>query len=326
MTLTPNHAFVLASGVSALHVAAAGSDIVIDTTYEAGHFFATPTLANGKKLRLLLDTGGGSRPTNWVNEIQASSVQLTPTTHCRWNNQEFQLAQPKYSGVGLPDLGGDCSGIVITDNGGARKADGQLVPQYFVRGVWTFDYPGKRVVLHKGAFKASAPATSLFLGLKEDGEKMGWPRVTITIQGGQQLDMLLDTGATSHLTKEGKNATHAETTSDGIGVASYITASMFEAWKKAHPDWVVVENGDDLLGQRLVMPIIRVPEIQLDEWKVGPVWFTRRPDSAFHDMMAELMDLKPEGAVGGNAFSSMRVTIDYPRQTVWFECLKDCRK
>ena len=42
MTLTAFHAFVLPSGVSVLHVAAAGSDILINTTYEAGHSFATP--------------------------------------------------------------------------------------------------------------------------------------------------------------------------------------------------------------------------------------------------------------------------------------------
>ncbi len=77
------------------------SDVVIKTKYEAGHFYATPTLQNGKNLRLLLDTGGGSRPTNWVNEVQASSVGLTATAHCKWNNQNFDLAQPKYQGVGL---------------------------------------------------------------------------------------------------------------------------------------------------------------------------------------------------------------------------------
>ena len=101
---------------------------------------------------------------------------------------------------------------------------------------------------------------------------------------------------------------------------------MFDAWRKAHPDWLVVENGDDLFGQRNAMAIIRVPEIQFDGWKVGPVWFTRRPDKAFHEMMASLMDLKPEGAVGANALSSFRVTLDYANETVWFECVKDCRK
>src|ERR1700753_1165991 len=118
-----------ACGFVALRVAAGAGNVVIDTTYEAGHFYATPTLANGKKLRLLLDTGGGTRPTNWINEIQAKSGGLAPSAHCKWNGQYFNLAQPKYRGAGLPDLGGDCAGLVITDDGGATSTDGQLVPQ-----------------------------------------------------------------------------------------------------------------------------------------------------------------------------------------------------
>ena len=32
---------------------------VLPTTYEAGHFYATPETMQGQRLRLLVDTGGG---------------------------------------------------------------------------------------------------------------------------------------------------------------------------------------------------------------------------------------------------------------------------
>jgi hypothetical protein len=310
----------------------AASDIVLETTYEAGHFYATHTLSNGKQLRMIMDTGGGGFPSNWMPQAVASSVGLEADADCSFDGQKYKLARPHFQSTGLPDLGGDCTGIVIVDDkpedSDPYKAFGQIVPAYFIKGVWTFDYPAKRVVLHTGEFQPAATATHFPLGLKSvaDGKKVGWPRITITVQGGQQLDMLLDTGATSRLTDDGEKATHAERMPDRVGVASYISASIFDAWHKQHPEWLVVENGDDLIGPGSVMPIIRVPEVKLGGWKVGPVWFTRRPDDAFHKMMASLMDVKPEGAIGANAFSSMRVTLDYPHETVWFECMRECRR
>ncbi|OOG43667.1 hypothetical protein [Rhodanobacter sp. C05] len=150
----------------------------------------------------------------------------------------------------------------------------------------------------------------------------GWPRIALTVDG-QALDMLLDTGATAHPTAEGLKASGISTTTEGIGVTSYITKSTMDVWRKKHPDWMVIEQGDDLIPQK-VFPIIRVPKVQIAGWEVGPVWFTERPDSAFHDMMASLMDRPPEGAVGANILEHFRMTIDYPHRDAWFECVSDC--
>ncbi|GBR00849.1 hypothetical protein GLI01_24510 [Gluconacetobacter liquefaciens] len=51
----------------------------------------------------------------------------------------------------------------------------------------------------------------------------------------------------------------------------------------------------------------------------GPEWFTQRPDDASHCMIAQRMDLPPEGAVGGNVFENVRMTLDgpYARAAAW---------
>jgi hypothetical protein len=56
-------------------VASAQAATVVPTVYEAGHFFATPTLANGQVLRLLVDTGGGGI-NYWLQESTAARLGL----------------------------------------------------------------------------------------------------------------------------------------------------------------------------------------------------------------------------------------------------------
>ena len=66
-------------------------------------------------------------------------------------------------------------------------------------------------------------------------------------------------------------------------------------------------------------PMIRVPSVKVGGWEVGPVWFTRRADKNFHEFMSRFMDQTIEGALGGNALRSFRLTVDYPGAVAYFE-------
>jgi hypothetical protein len=66
------------------------------------------------------------------------------------------------------------------------------------------------------------------------------------------------------------------------------------------------------------MSMIEVPEVRIAGQSVGPVWFTQRPDAAFHDFMAQWMDRPVDGALGGSAFRFFRMTVDYPRARASF--------
>lgn len=318
-------AFLALPVLGQVNTSAATTDVVMPTTYESGHFYATPVLDNGKAMRMLLDTGGGPQPGYWINQIQADAMSLTADDSCEMDGQTFALAHPRFRpGEGMPVFPGPCHGVIILPADAGTEASGQLVPFYFSHGVWTYDYPGRKVTLRANGSlpPGNAHKTRLGFRVSPSGFVFGWPRIVLTVDG-QALDMLLDTGATAHPTPEGLKASGISTTSEGIGVTSYITKSTMDAWRKKHPDWTVIEQGDDL-NPRKVSPIIRVPKVRIAGWEVGPVWFTERPDSAFHDMMASMMDRPPEGAVGANIFEHFRMTIDYPHRNAWFECLVGC--
>lgn len=317
-------AILALSVMTKVDAGAATKDVVIPTIYESGHFYAAPVLDNGKAMRMVLDTGGGTQPSYWINKIQADALSLTADDSCEMDGQTFALAHPRFRpGEGIPDFPGPCHGVVILPASDGAEANGQLVPLYFSHGVWTFDYPGRKVTLRaQGVLQPTgAHKTALGFRVSPSGFVLGWPRIVLTVDG-QALDMLLDTGATAHPTPAGLKTSGISTTS-GFGVTSYITKSTMDVWRKKHPDWTVIEQGDDLFPQK-VFPVIRVPEVQIAGWEVGPVWFTERPDSAFHSMMASLMDRPPEGAVGANILEHFRVTIDYPHKDAWFECVSGC--
>lgn len=78
------------------------------------------------------------------------------------------------------------------------------------------------------------------------------------------------------------------------------------------------------LARRFKASIIEVPSLEIAGCSVGPVRFTEWPDDAFHRMMAEIMDKPPAGTVGGNALDHFVMTVDYPRATAWFTCVRGC--
>jgi hypothetical protein len=210
-------------------------------------------------------------------------------------------------------------------NGGSYDADGQLGAGYLPGRVWTFDYPAQRLTLESAGWHPDPASHPTALGFPRNAKgelASGFPRITIRVDG-QPLDMLLDTGATAHPTAAGAKASGTPTVG-GYGVTSYITASMLEHWHRAHPDWRVVDKGDDLFGAQRATRLIEVPRVWVAGWSAGPVWFTERPDRAFHVFMSSMMDKQVEGAVGGNVLGHFAMTIDYPDAKAYFRCVTGC--
>lgn len=93
------------------------------------------------------------------------------------------------------------------------------------------------------------------------------------------------------------------------------TASTFEKWRTRHVDWRAIEQAEVTTGEAM----IEVPEITVAGHRVGPVWFTRRSDTNFHEFMSSFMDKRVDGALGGNALRFFRITVDYPNGVAVFE-------
>jgi len=187
---------------------------------------------------------------------------------------------------------------------------------WFAGHVFTFDYAKRRLVLRPdGDVPSVAAEHRIAVGFQRDDTgavAVPYGRIQITVDG-TVLDMLLDTGATVVLTEAaraalGGAATHRAT--------SFIIASVFERWHEAHPEWRVIEAADQTSEGE---PMIEVPRVPIAGYEVGPVWFTRRPDSAFHEFMAQYMDKPSDGAFGGSGLRYLRVTVDWTRGVAAFE-------
>lgn len=302
---------------------------VLPTIYEAGHFFAVPETRDGQRLKLLVDTGGGGYGgMYWISTSAAQRLHLKSIA-CTADGQHPTLAQlPDYQiGLGLPPPGNaPCGAALLVFPQAGTNYDGQLGAGYLPGRTWTFDYPAHRLTLEGDSWQPNAVAHRSPLGFPHNADgtpSSGFARITIRVDN-QPLDMLLDTGASSYPTPDAARISGTPTV-EGEGVTSYITTGTFERWHKAHPDWRVVENADEKVAARPLKRIIEVPEVEIANWSVGPVWFTEQPDKAFHQYMAQMMDKPTEGAVGGNVFRHFVMTIDYPHEAAYFRCVSGCK-
>ena len=202
--------------------------------------------------------------------------------------------------------------------------DGILGAGYMPHFVWTFDYPAKILRIESDDWKPAAEAHPAKLGFQRNdrgGMASGMPRITLTIDG-QPLDMLLDTGATAFPTQKGIQAAGTDVV-HGVGTTSYVTTSVMNRWHQQHPSWRMVEDGDEFEGSK--SRLIEVPKVQIAGWLIGPVWFTERADTNFgSNGISQYTDEDVHGAAGANLFRYFSMTLDYPRETAWFKCVRHC--
>lgn len=294
-----------------------GAPVEIPADFAGGRVIVHVVTAAGDTLRFFTDTGGGTamiyphavaRLGLVVDSVEADGERTAVV--------DFPPLPP---GSAFPLPGGYFAGRLLvfppqpTIHGGE---DGMLGRVWFADRVWTFDHPAGRLLLRApGDVPAADPAHVVPLGFRVDGRgerTMHFPRIRVEVDG-DSLDLLYDSGATLALT----DSAHAALADGGPAIrgTSFITASVFDRWRDRHPDWRVVEGAERGTG----MSIIQVPRVSIAGWEVGPVWFTRRPDRAFHEYMSQWMDRRVEGALGGSALAYFRVTVDYPGAVAVFE-------
>ena len=131
--------------------------------------------------------------------------------------------------------------------------------------------------------------------------------------------MLLDTGATAKPSAAGEHATGTPTV-HGYGVTSYAPRSLIDRWHVRHPDWPLVEDGDALIPH---MRVIRVPEVQIANWSLGPIWFTERADRNIEGL-GKYMSGPVQGSAGANIYQHFVMTVDYHDGKLYLACVTDC--
>ena len=297
-----------------------GKPLSLPVSYEEHRFYVQPVTKDGVTLKFYTDTGGGLFILREVAE----------RLHCSINNVGGEGANAFYL-TSLPAFKPEAAVPLPLSREGrlpvwapsAKERDtespdyaGMLGQEWFAGRVWTFDYPHHQLFMRaSGDLPKQDAAHRVTLGFKSDetGKRaLNFPRIQVTIDG-ESLDLLFDTGAMTKLSDTALNALKDQRAA--VRATSFITTSIFEKWRKAHPDWRVIESADLPLNE----PMIEVPAVTLGGYTVGPVWFTRRADKNFHEFMSRFMDKRVEGAIGGNALRHFQVTVDYPQAIAIFE-------
>ncbi len=195
--------------------------------------------------------------------------------------------------------------------------DGFLGGRWFGDKVWEFDYHQQRLTILDSfevvEGKEWHPVRLGFQVNEQGARTMHFPRMQIEVDG-RAIDVLLDTGATATLTESSGNR-FEKAVGTAIGT-SFITQTIFDQWKSSHPEWETLQNADVVRNQLFSM--IEVPQITVGGQRVGPVWFTARPDSAFVEYMSSMMDEIVYGALGGSGLRYFRVVVDYPNSAAYF--------
>jgi hypothetical protein len=292
---------------------------VLPTEFVADRIHVTPVMADGRRLRLYTDSGGGTQML-WEGAVRRLGLPTSPVVLGK--EQVVMTPIPVWrsdasipSPLAIHQSAELQNHYLVMPDQGFHDGDGFLGQGWFGGRVWTFDYPGRRLLLrHGGDLPPHAEADEVPLHFPKDERGvpyMHFARFTIEI-AGERLDMLLDTGATLTLSPEGLAAL-------GEGPAqratSFITRSISEKWRAAHPDWRVIEKAEKGTGAA----IIEVPRVKLGQHEVGPVWFSVRGDDNFHKYMSSMMDAQVEGAIGGSAFRYLIMSVDYPHELAVFQ-------
>ncbi len=293
-----------------------GRPLVLPVKYDEHRFYVQPVTTDGTTLNFFTDTGGGL----FIFSDVVERLKL-PLLKAETGDAPGAIALPAFkSGTAIPAPLGSGERLFVAPANSriplSRDWSGMLGQQWFAGRTWTFDYPKRRLLLRAdGDLPKQNERHRLALGFQTNSSgkrTTNFPRIQVSVDG-QPLDLLFDTGASTELNDNALAALNDRR--PAVRATSFITAVTFERWRKAHPQWRVIEAAEKGSGQAM----IEVPSISVAGYEVGPVWFTRRADKNFHEFMSQWMDKKVEGALGGNALRHFRVTVDYPRAIAVFE-------
>lgn len=291
---------------------------VVPVRYDEHRYIVTPVTEAGDTLYLYTDTGAE------LDLLFAAAIQrlgLVRDSLIRGTDTPpFTTLPPFRPEASVPFRSAhpvlERAILVVDSIIPATGTDGLLGQHWFAGRVWTFDYPGHRLLLRPaGDLPPHSPKHRVPLAFQLDSAgrpTVHFPRIRVLIDG-DSLDLLFDTGAMTTLTgsalaalADGRPARRA---------TSFVVRSVFDRWRQRHPQWQVIESADQL-GE-LTFPMIEVPGVEVGGFTVGPVWFTVRPDENFVHF-SQGMDRPIVGALGGSGLQYLEVTIDYPGSVAVF--------
>jgi hypothetical protein len=252
-----------------------------------GRVFVVAADRDGTRLRMFTDTGGGW---NAVRSSVADRLGLKPAGSLQQDDGSRLPAVgfPRGwidQGIPAPRYESWLQGRLVVVPDHEIDDDLFLGSRWFAGRVWSIDYLSQELRL-------------------------------LDQVDCERFSVLLDTGATATLSA---SAAQVFGVSAGTPIGtSFIVREVFDSWTKRHPQWRVLRAADRIGGGTNAFDMIEVPQVVVAGLRVGPVWFSQRPDAAFREWMSSMTDQPIDGALGGSAFKTMRLILDYPGQRAYF--------
>ena len=282
--------------------------------FENDRLYGTPVLPRGDTAVIFLDTGGGTlvwEPyVKWMgltidSIVGARGAKIPVTEFPAFRNDRTlpSIAAKSVYGNHLVVRSADPTGFVAWI---ARSTQAQFGATWFGDRIWTFDYPGNRLLLHDASPPSSVPPehqVPVRFRTDSGGARIDHsPQIDVMVDG-DTLAMIFDTGATIWLTAAARSQLHDGRPSERA--TSHVQSWWFARWKQRHPDWPVIEAADQLTRATL----IRVPSVRIAGYDVGPVWFSVLGGPAEAPPGAGRFG----GTIGGNVLREFSVMLDYRR-------------
>jgi hypothetical protein len=297
---------------------------LIPTRYIGDRFFATPITPAGDTIPIFLDTAGGTLI--WEPDITALGLTLD-SVKTSSGAYRHAVALPAFRAdrsvppVVTASLQGDkLLAYPISDPNGfgaliAHSSSMQLGQLWFDGRSWLFDYPRHQLALSTGA-ALSLGSTAHSIGFDFQTDSMGnkashTPRMSVVVDG-DSLKMLFDTGASIWLTDDAMKQIN-----DGLPkerATSHIRMSLYKKWHARHPDWRVIEHGDQWSNADLIV----VPTVRIAGFDAGPVLFSALLSDTSSRYVAPPARARIDGMLGGSALRYFTVAVDYPRRAAQF--------
>lgn len=296
---------------------------VMPATFEQGVVYLDMPAPNHSRVRMFTDSGGGTAfvlSTEAAKRLGLAPRATTDEKLLRWLGPNVRLTNAsQFMARSWPRLNDGERFVIVpgtlASRGWPASADGVFGENWFAHQTWTWDYTREQLIWRPKDWRPATDARGFAVSFQSDAQGRrtdNYPLVMMRVDDAE-IPMLFDTGAYTVLTP-----TALHTLNDGKPAArstSMITHSVFEAWHQRHADWRIIDDAQLGTHSRMIL----VPEVRLASLSCGPVWFIERRDENYHEMMSSLMSDQVEGSIGGNAFGSFVITMDYPRSLAWIQ-------
>jgi len=288
---------------------AQAQSVALPARFEGNVVLLTPALRDGRRLRILIDSGG-------YDLIDPSAARLTgrlaSPVALRGRRGRSAIPFPAFAppGIPLPStrwLIARSSAFAATF---ALPVDATLGPSWMLRSTITVDYSRRAVTLANAAAHAASIPLRVALGPAPAPDLPPTVIATIDVQiAGEPLTMLLDTGSTALI---GVAARRKMPDRSPVRQTCLLDAVVLERWHRAHPSWPYIASGAMLPGDPpgIRSAMIRVPSVAIGTLRSWATWFVARSDRSTFAELSKQLGRPVAGDLGGDALRRWKVTYD----------------